>query len=240
MAKELIIDDLVILGQSSPDRLSDGRISVCTAGYSPIHGFIRLYPTRIDSKLRMWSVVLATVERNPKNSRLESWKIKGSRIEWYSLDDIAKVKRILLPKERLSFVSPHVDGCIHDIREEGRSLGIIKPVKKECYLSERLEFNPYDQLTLDGSKVLKDKNRFPFQPRVKFMCGSCKSENGHDQQILEWGIYEWMRKNPGKEEKVWKNLFAHESRQKIFFLVGNMAFHPASFIVISILRIRHA
>jgi hypothetical protein len=47
-----------------------------------------------------------------------------------------------------------------------------------------------------------------------------------------------MRKNPGREDLVWDNLFSRESRQEIFFLVGNLARHPLSFMIISVLRIR--
>jgi hypothetical protein len=75
------VDDLVILGRSSPDRLRDNRISVCTAGYSRALGFIRLYPTRTDSPLRVWNIVSVQVERNPMDSRAESWKIVGAKSE---------------------------------------------------------------------------------------------------------------------------------------------------------------
>ena len=47
-----------------------------------------------------------------------------------------------------------------------------------------------------------------------------------------------MRKNPGKEEQVWENMFGHENTQEMLFVVGNMAHHPLSFMVINILRIR--
>lgn len=46
------IDDVVILGRGVPELISDGRVTVCVAGYSDKLGFVRLYPTRIDSPLK--------------------------------------------------------------------------------------------------------------------------------------------------------------------------------------------
>lgn len=238
MPNRLLIDDLIVLGQSSPDTMKDGRPSVCTAGYSPAHGFIRIYPTRIDSPLRLWNIVSVPVERNPQDIRVESWKIQGSKSEWDSLSEKIVVRGSLASEKKLPLLSNLVSGCVFDIRDQGRSLGIVKPASRKCYLSERHDFDPYDQTTLDGGVLLKDKNHYPFQPRAEFFCSQCRSDAGHDQQILEWGVYEWMRKNPGKEECVWENLFAHESSQEILFFVGNQARHPSSFMVIDILRIK--
>jgi len=238
MHLKMRIDDLIVLGQSSPDTLKDGRASICTAGYSPTHGFIRLYPTRIDSSFRMWDIISAPVERNPQDARVESWKIQGSHAEWNVLDEKITMKGKFNKNARLGLIAPLVSGCIIDMRDQGRSLGIVKPSFRECFFTDRNGFDPYDQMTLDGTTALKDKNRYPLQPRAKFRCGQCRSDTGHNQQILEWGIYEWMRKNPGAEKKVWENLFAHEGSQEIFFLVGNMAHHPSSFMVVSILRIK--
>lgn len=238
MPSKIRIDDLIILGQSSPDIMKDGRLSVCTAGYSPTNGFIRLYPSRIDSPFRMWDIVSVPVERNPQDARVESWKIQGSKAEWESLSDRMAVKGALDQKNKLPLIKTLLSGCVFDIRDQGRSMGIVKPASKKCYFSERQGYDPYAQMTLDGDALMKDKSRYRLQPRVRFSCDECQSEDGHDQQILEWGVYEWMRKNPSREERVWENLFAHESNQEILFLVGNLARHPSSFMVISILRIK--
>jgi hypothetical protein len=186
----------------------------------------------------MWDIVSVPVERNPQDARIESWKIQGSKAEWESLSDKIAVRSTLDQKHKLPLIKTLLSDCVFDIRDQGRSVGIIRPASKKCYFSERQGYDPYAQMTLDGFALLKDKSRYKLQPRTRFSCDECRSEDGHDQQILEWGVYEWMRKNPGKEEQVWENLFAHENNQEIFFLVGNLARHPLSFMVISILRIK--
>jgi len=238
MSSELVIEDLIILGRSSPDTMSDGRPSVCTAGYSPTHGFIRIYPTRIDSPLKLWNIVSVPVERNPQDVRFESWKIRESKSDWEFLSDRIVVKGSLSHKEKLPLLGKLISGCVFDIRDQGRSIGIVKPASKNCSFSERQGYDPYDQMTIEGGTLLKDKNRYRLQPRIEFSCSKCRSNSGHNQQILEWGVYEWMRKNPGKEDQVWENLFAHESTQEILLVVGNLARHPLSFMVINILRIK--
>jgi len=233
----LVIDDLVILGRSSPDTLKDNRVSVCAAGYSPKHGFVRLYPTRVDSPLRMWNIVSVEVERNPQDARSESWRIVGSKSDWDSLSDKIRIVGRFERSRKMAFINPHVSGCVNDLADRGRSLGIVEPVSRRCYLADRDDYDPTMQVTLMGRALVSDKHRYGLQPRVEYRCSRCRSAKNHDEQILEWGVYEWMRKNPGNEERVWENLFHNEGQQRILFLVGNQAKWPTSFMVISVLRL---
>jgi hypothetical protein len=231
------IDDLVVLGRSSPDTMKDNRVSVCVAGYSPSCGFIRLYPTRLDSPLKAWNIVSVPVERNDQDARAESWKIQGSKSDWSLLSDKIQVVGQVDKKDRLPLVAPLVSGCVLNLNDEKRSLGMVKPVSKRCYFADREDYDPSIQMTLLGTVMISDKHKYGLQPRVEYECSQCKATGKHDQQILDWGVYEWLRKNPGEEEKVWENLFWKEKQQEILFLVGNQARHLSSFMVVSILRI---
>ncbi len=233
----MIIEDLVILGRSSPDRMRDGRVSTCTAGYSEVHGFIRLYPTRLNSPLKVWNVVRVSVETNPRDFRAESWKIEGSKSDWEHLDEKIEVVGRVEGLDRMELVTSLISGCVSDLNDERRSLGIVEPSWKECYFDERETYDPTTQLTLWGKTAISNKNGYHFQPRIRYKCSKCKAIRYHDQQLLEWGVYEWFRKNPGKESQVWENLFWKEKQQRIFFLVGNLAFRPSSFVIISVLRL---
>ena len=79
---KLVIDDLLVLGNAVPDIISDSRVTVCTAGWSPTRGLVRVYPVPPASNMRRWNVVKVPLERNPRDSRAESWKIQGSKSEW--------------------------------------------------------------------------------------------------------------------------------------------------------------
>lgn len=232
----MIIDDLIVLGRACPDRIQNGRLTVCTAGYSEKHGFVRIYPTKLDSPMKRWNVVEVPVERNQMDTRAESWKIQGSKSEWYKLSEKIKVVGKLPPKHGLNLVTGLVDGCVRRINASKRSLGIIKPRIEKFYFGKR-KLKRGEQLDLMGQKLRKTKEDYRLQPRIRYKCvGPCDSS--HDQQLLEWGVYEWMRKNPGKEDQVWKNLHLFSDRHQIFFFVGNQVLYRNAFMIISVLRLK--
>ena len=100
----------------------------------------------------------------------------------------------------------------------------------------REEYEKTVQLELFSDKPFQTIHNYDIQPRIKYRCSECRAEDPHDQQILEWGVYEWIRKHPDNVEQVWKNLHLGESGYDTRFLVGNMARHRMSFMIISILR----
>ncbi|PIN97373.1 MAG: hypothetical protein COU45_03135 [Nitrosopumilus sp. CG10_big_fil_rev_8_21_14_0_10_33_7] len=52
-----LLKDVLILGQAAPVEIKGGRKSICTAGWSPHEGMIRLYPVPTTTKARMWSQI---------------------------------------------------------------------------------------------------------------------------------------------------------------------------------------
>ena len=231
----MIINDLVVLGQGSPDVLSDNRITVCTAGYSNTHGFVRIYPTKTDSPLRRWKVVSVEVERYDKDTREESWKILGSKKEWDNLNKKISVLGELKPFDKQSVIENHIGGCVLDINDSKRSLGIIKPsVISKHYFGIREGYNPYVQKSLFGNFRFIGKKNFPLVPRIEFRCSNCKAKTTHDQQVIDWGFYEWLRKNPEKRDQIWDNAKIGNPNSDIYFLVGNQARHRRSFMIISV------
>jgi hypothetical protein len=229
------IEDLVIMGQASPDKLSDGRETVCTAGFSKTHGFIRVYPTRVNSPLRRWEQVSVDVEKNSKDTRNESWKLVGSRTEWQDLNRRIEPIREISQDEKRNLVLNHVDGCVHDINDSKRSLGIVKPEIHKCYFGNREGYNPYVQKSLlAGILPIKTKINFPLVPRIQYRCSDCKAKGYHDQQVIDWGFYEWMRKNPDNIDQVWKNAKLISSNSDIYFFLGNQMLHRVSFMIISV------
>jgi hypothetical protein len=53
--------------------------------------------------------------------------------------------------------------------------------------------------------------------------------------VLEWGFYEWMRKNPDNIEQVWENAKFNSPKHQIYFFVGNMRDHRTAFLITSTL-----
>ena len=231
-----VIDDLVILGRGAPDQMKDGRVTICTAGWSGRLGFVRIYPTRTSSPLKQWNVVSVEVERSRSDSRPESWKIQGSKDEWNRLDHKIQVIDQLKGLDRRNLIRRLVTGCVNDTNDAHGSLAVVRPVRLEGYLGERSDVDASVLKTLFGGALERTKKGYQFQPRLKYECSACRAKGGHDQQLIEWGCYEWFRKQPGKEEQVFENLGIGNPAWEHHLFVGNQANHRQSFLTIGVIR----
>ncbi len=239
----MLISDLVVLGRACPEPMRDGRVTVCMAGWSEKLGFVRVYPTRTDMPWRRWDVVQIEVERNERDNRRESWKIAGSKDKWDSLADKVKVVgRVDSTDERRNLIGNLTDSCVNVLNDQRRSLGIIKPLSiLKTYFADNPHYEKLFQLGLPGFTELDEvqvKRDFPLEPRIRYRCPDCLTQaQHHDQQVLEWGFYEWLRKFPQQPEQVWENARIGHPNTDIYLFVGNQAAHRTSFIVISVLRV---
>jgi hypothetical protein len=233
-----LIDDLIILGRACPEPIKDGRITVCLGGYSQALGFVRIYPTRTDMAWKQWDIVRVEVEKDDRDTREESWKIAGSRTEWDNLSGKIEIVDNFPRGKWRDLIANLVDNCVQDINEAHRSLGIVKPNIVRRYFADNPLYGQMFQGVLPGfGEPTKVKHDFPVEPRVVYRCSVCKTQNPHDQQVLEWGFYEWIRKNPDNINQVWKNALIDSPKHDIYFFVGNQFKHRTSFVVISILRV---
>lgn len=238
MIEKRVIEDLIVLGKSVPSEIHNGRATVCTAGYSYELGLVRLYPTNVYSPLKRWNIVRVPVEKDPQDSRFESWKIQGSKREWTRLHEKIEVVDQLHRSERQKLIASMVDGCVLDLNQERRSLGIVQPVIEKCYFKEEPNFDSTAQQELFGGFKPTTKKQYPEYPRIRYRCTECKTKTHHDQQVLEWGFYEWMRKNPDNIEQVWENVRINSDDREKYFFVGNQRNQRTSFMIISLLTFK--
>lgn len=238
-AEKFVIDDLVVLGNAVPDFLRDSRVSVCTAGYSPKHGLVRVYPVPPKSAMQnRWNIVEVPVERRPEDKRIESWKIQGSKSEWERLSSKIKLVGKVPEGQRGTLMDKLFGrfgvGCVETLSEKQLSLGLIRPSVLGYKLTNREDYEPAVQLQLGSVRRFLTIKNYKKKPMIRYRCGSCKTKSPHNQQVVEWGVYNWMRRFPDKEEQVWENLGLTRTNDERMFLVGNMFLHPNSFIIISL------
>lgn len=238
-----IIKDLVILGHAAPVEMKDGRKSICTAGYSPSEGLVRLYPVPTNANPHWWNIVEVPVERNKQDIRYESWKIKGSKAEWDKLfQKIKHVKELTTKQQKTSLLKELLQkfeyDCVNDLNAQKGSLGFIRPTDLEPYFKDRERMKKTIQTTLDSPTLFKTAGNYPKIPYMKYKCSKCKTKKGHNQQILEWGAYEWMRNNTANLEGLWENYHINDPDWDHVFLVGNMVRQLTSFLIISIFRFK--
>lgn len=196
-------DDIIVIGNAEPDELRDGRKTVCTVGYHPDHGLMRIYPVPPDAPMKRWNVVKIPLERNTSDSREESWKMQGSKEK--QLADKIKLQRQLTRAEQIKLLNELKEkysyDCVEDIYAANKSLGFIKPQECDARFVKRSEQEVTVQKNLFSEEPFLTIHNYDVQPRMKYRCPKCKSKNPHDQQILEWGIYEGIRKKPYIKEK---------------------------------------
>jgi hypothetical protein len=238
-----IIDDLIVLGRAVPERLKDGRATVCLGGFSPSKGFIRIYPTRLRMNVSRWDIIRVKVERNRQDTRAESWKIVGSNRDWDRLyEKVEKVGRVSSAWKRRQIVTSNLTGCVNDLNSSQLSLGIIRPKVIKLYFGKNPQYGKPLQIplpTMDAEDWARIKHDYELEPRIKYQCPACKAAQGfHDQKILEWGFYEWMRKNPDNYEQVFENARFYSPKHEVYLFVGNQAHRRTSYLVISTLPIQ--
>jgi hypothetical protein len=232
----MILNDFVVLGRASPEPMRGDRFTVCCAGYSPTHGFIRLYPTKITSPLQQWNIIEVEVEKNDKDARVESWKIKGSKLEWNDLDKKIHVTGQLKREDRRSFIEKIPLTCPHILNIEHKSMGLVKPETLGYSIGFNANYDKEQQHLKDV--FIKTSKDYDKQLHLNYICKDIKC-SGHSQKLIEWGCTRWIDKNPDKPiEEVINNVQITNADFDKWLLVGNQQWHLNSFLVISLLRMK--
>jgi hypothetical protein len=191
---------------------------------------------------RRWNAVEVPVERNPQDTRTESWKIQGSKTDWDKIRLKIKLKGAVTENTRRALVDElHQKfgaNCVEDLNDRKVSLGMIRPQILDYHLEQREDYEASAQTQLGRTTPFLTIKNYPLKPMIEYRCPNCRTKNPHNQQVVEWGAYEWMRNHPNECEKVWENLHLPEPNYDISFLVGNMSLHRTSFMVVSVFRFK--
>jgi hypothetical protein len=232
----MIIEDFVMLGQTVPETNSDGREFVCTAGYSlELREPVRIYPMARGSCPHRWSMSRIPLERNTKDSRNESWKIRGDRSceqHRHVNSVIETVQRKIDPETQRNIVSAMQARSLTQANEERRSLCVLFPseVPTLCFKEgEQAEMAPTPDL-FGSARELPVMQRFKWHPRLRFVD---EDGNRHDLMLREWGCYELMRKK-GNDYSIYHLEQALNLSTAPPLLCGNFNRHRNAWLVISV------
>jgi hypothetical protein len=240
----MCLDDFVMLGTTVPEPKSDGREFVCSAGYSAtLRSLVRIYPLARRGAPARWSVSTVKLERNPQDSRIESFKLAGDRSPdahrninslFWTTESAPKASRAeLLRKCAVGSIAEAND------RSNRLSLAIIHARNMELEFEHNPSSPDSPQLALfplEGEQP-QGARRFPFIPRLHF-----DDDQGHHRLMLrDWGTYELMRKNNNlaliteaeRRRYVGNALYLDPTCS---LLVGNLNNQRNAWLVISVLR----
>lgn len=241
----MIADPFIMLGKTVPESRRDGRRTVCSAGYSPELGLIRIYPLAMRSAPRRWESTRVLLERNPRDSRKESFKLAGDRsaeahasintMTFHSNGNIAKTDRgaVIGPGDR------RFKFTVNSIAEANRrriSLALIRPSNMRVVWGrpgdKRLEDMAQMELDLWDTFPTEVRDQAePTVPRLQFT-----DEHGeHLLQLRDWGVHELIRHKGHRyaREHLAQALNLNPSST---LLIGNILRHQNSWLVISVLN----
>ncbi len=246
---------ILIATKTYPSISKKYRETVCTAGVlldennQPLE-WIRIYPVRyrkldFDRRYPRWSIISALIEKNDKDSRPESYRIDDSSIEI-----IRTISPVDKWSERKYFLLPLLYRSIRDLKENNRSLGLIKPKNIIEYYSEKTEreWKPKQQATLDQLDLFElpvELEKIPYRFGYRFIDNDNEE---HRYSISDWEISQLYRncrdKSTHKElqkkeaealEMVRKKLEDNFlSKKDLYFIVGNLKDRRNIFMIIGL------
>jgi hypothetical protein len=232
----MVIEDFVMLGKTVPEPYVDGRIFVCSAGVSPeLSTLMRIYPLARRHAPERWTVNRVQLERNPKDSRRESWKLAGNRqvgeheMINMSFHRIGEVKE----RDRAQLLSKYVVPSIAVANERRMSLAVIHPLALPRL---RFDFNPGSpnapRLALFEDELISRErtDRFAFSPRLEFS----DTDGAHSLMLRDWGCFEFLRKHG--DDRRYELFDALHLTPRSSLLVGNMNHHRNAWLVISVVQ----
>lgn len=216
----MILEDFVMLGKTAPEMDRQGRMTVCSAGWSPeLRQLVRIYPLAVENAPPDFSVSQVRLERNYKDSRHESWKIAGDRsVEVHSgINARFDVRYILNDRDGLVEQIPVVSS-IQEANSKRLSLAVIQPENKpKFYLEQNKNF--FVGGKTGGTKAYK------YVPRLQFTLDG----KTHKLKYLNQEVYEHLK--PRNKTDFWRISGRFKRNPKL--LVGNMFAHRNNWLVIA-------
>lgn len=238
----MVLDDFVMLGTTVPEPNSDGRVFVCSAGYSAtLRQLVRVYPLSKFGAPSRWSVSTVKLERNPKDSRPESFRLAGDRRPGVH-DHINRVFNVdgqVANSARADLLRKCVATSIAEANEKRLSLAVVhaEAVELEFEHNPASPDSPQIALFEVDDVVPAGARRFPYIPRLRFR----DARGEHRLMLRDWGVYELMRKHnnltqmsEGERRRYVGNAL-HLDRS-CSLLVGNLNNQRTAWLVISVLR----
>lgn len=234
----MIIDDFVLLGTTVPEPSKrTERIMVCSAGYSPtLRQLIRIYPLARRNIPHRWHEYKVPLERNPDDSRAESFKLSGDRSDGAHerINDVfVPTGKKYSPSSLAPLLSRHIVGSIEEANDLRLSLAILQPESMRIEFDMNPDSPDSPQLALfdiPGRPEPTGSKRFAYVPRVCFRDG----KSNRRMALRDWGCYEYMRKcGDDKRHDLWGNMNAGMGSS---LLVGNMSHQRTQWLVISVIN----
>lgn len=223
------IDDFVCLGRTVPEESKKYGRKVCMAGYSAeLNSLVRVYPLPVHNPIEQRSNCVMELERNRQDGRRESWRLKREM----GNEGIVNVGEKVAKATVVDWLDERAACSIAALNQSRASLGVIKPLALSWL------FKQSDEIVDPTQRTLFDDLDFHFgetaTPRIIPYLRFADEGGEHCLQIREWGVHEWLRKEPDKAAQLWDNLRLTSPNQQPYLVIGNMCNCRTSWLVINV------
>jgi hypothetical protein len=255
MADQWIEKRILIWGKTYPELSAKYYETVCTGGTLENGKFIRIYPIPFrylseDNKFTKYQWIRAKIKKSEQDPRSESYKIDPQSIvveESVPPDNYQWFARAQHIFKDSFFQFNTVESLLKENKKNKTSMGFVRPLS-----IDKIEFidrpdTDYDtflrkfeenrqksaQIELFGSLTaneIKSLHYVSSRFRILWTCHdpSCK---GHKMQILDWEVYELLRKVGYNKTKDRLNSILSMSEHHIGFFLGNFRLHSSAFAI---------
>ena len=239
----------LVLVKAFPQPSQKYEETVCCAGITPAGQFVRLYPVRYrrlkpEQRFNRWDVIEYEAIAPVNDHRPESRHVDEASIR------IVQTAGQLSEASRVGLWAHHVSASQAALKESnaalGTSLGVIKPDEGSLHFrarklaagspEARQIASDFKQVSLIDSEALT-LLQVEYEFSYRFACAGAK----HDMKIHDWEVQAaflaYKRRYGATALKTLKSEYQERiPARNLHFVMGTMAAHPKTFIIIGLLR----
>jgi hypothetical protein len=250
---------ILIWGKTYPELSKKHIETVCTAGVLESGKPVRLYPITYrylnDEQYKLYQWITAGIQKNPSDTRPESYKIDSDSITVGEMlpttkDEWGKRAEFMFKDEHWQFET--VDALQDAQRKDRTSIGIVTPKEitkveivnrsEEDALSFEQKFEDLKrtleaqraQIQMFGDAIPQEMKKLEFLRSRVVVSWLCKSNTctGHNMQVLDWGLCELQRRNGNDAALSRMKELCRIDTYNLRFFLGNLFQYPTRFMIV--------
>lgn len=246
---------ILVVVKTYPNPSTHYGETVCCAGVELDTGqWVRLYPITFrklaDRQFEKFQIIRCRAARRTSDTRPESWHIDQDTLELEGVPIPAGSRGW----SRRMGLLPAPSASLHEILDaqasRGTSIGMFRPREiKRLTLKPAEPWNEKQKAALrqehlnlgaEQSRELNELEQIPWKFAYEFVCDDARCA-GHELSIIDWEIgaayREWSRTYGPRWEEAIRQKFERElPARDLHLVVGNLAAHHGSFVIIGLVR----
>ncbi len=255
------VEKLLIIGKTQPDwDKREGDIVSCTVGITERFDWRRLRHARLSTVVDLRTFTWAEIDMVQPSGSNRDPRPESRELNPSVMNPITISERIADKGIRRGYVEACVQHSVASMRNEQKTLGIIKPLDLQFEINKNpqkvegeTQTSLLDWMSSDDPSVLRLKRdiawkkeyaKKPIEVRFQFFCGpECELKNGHNMKVLDLELFMLYRNSTkGRTmdeaiEAMFQKIEADNKKLDIYLGLGTHRYYPfQSYMVGSSIR----